>query len=152
MFFNMKVLNQLHIKIESGNNNLESLLNHPFLYAFVLRPTQDEGFAFSMPTGVIRSVRRTSSASNFSIRSRHSPTLRTEGRKSRSSLSSAVFLRPTIHIIQYHTMQLFSKVSGSTSSNSSASPRKQNWRTRLPSNTTSRLSTPSGTRSSKSRV
>lgn len=56
MFFNMKVLNQLHIKIESGNNNLESLLNHPFLYAFVLRPTQDEGFAFSMPTGVIRSV------------------------------------------------------------------------------------------------
>lgn len=46
MFFNMKVLNQLHIKIESGNNNLESLLNHPFLYAFVLRPTQDEGFSF----------------------------------------------------------------------------------------------------------
>ena len=126
MFFNMKVLNQLHIKIESGNNNLESLLNHPFLYAFVLRPTQDEGFAFSMPTGVIRSVRRTSSASNFSIRSRHSPTLRTEGRKSRSSLSSAVFLRPTIRIIQYRTMQLFSKESGSTSSNSSASPRKQN--------------------------
>ncbi len=60
-----------------------------------------------MPTGVIRSVRRTSSASNFSIRSRHSPTFRTEERKSRSSLLSVVFLRPTIRITQYHTTQLF---------------------------------------------
>ena len=132
MFFNMKVLNQLHIKIESGNNNLESLLNHPFLYAFVLRPTQDEGFAFSMPTGVIRSVRRTSSASNFSIRSRHSPTFRTEVRKSRSSLSSAVFLHPTIRIIRYHTTQPSSKASGSTSSSSSALLRKRSSETPRP--------------------
>ena len=49
------------------------------------------------------------------IRSRHSPTFRTEGIKSRSSLSSAVILDLTICIIQYRTTQLFSKESGSTS-------------------------------------
>lgn len=48
MFFNMKVLNQLHIKIESGNNNLKFLLNHPFLYTFVLRPVSN-GFHLLLP-------------------------------------------------------------------------------------------------------
>ena len=99
-------------------------------------------FTSSMSTGVKRSFRRTSIASNYSIRSRHSPTFRTEERKSRSSLLSAVFLRSTIRIIQYRTTQFFSKKSGSTSSSSSASVRKRSSETRLPSNTTSRLPTP----------
>lgn len=55
-----------------------------------------------MPTGVTRSVRRTLSASNFSIHSRHSPTFRTEGRKSRSLLSSVAYPRRTTRIIPYY--------------------------------------------------
>lgn len=64
------------------------------------------------------------------------PTFRTEERKSRSSLSSVVFLRPTIRIIQYRTTQLFSKESGSTSSSSLASLKKRSSETRRPSSTT----------------
>ncbi|WP_278870930.1 hypothetical protein [Leyella stercorea] len=79
-----------------------------------------------------RSVRRTSSASNYSIHKRRSRICRHAPRNTRSSLSSHESPRPTTRIIPYRTTQLSSRASGTISSSSSAWQRKRSFATPRP--------------------